>query len=402
MVAYPEFVELSQSCDSDARGQAARMAAMAYLAHHGPADEHAALYAALVTFLDDPSVKVRAALAYGLLHGKDAPRTLMLALANDAPIIQRAVAQYSPVLLDADLIGLMADADEELLLAIAARRAIGPCIAAELVERGGRPVVLRLAQRCELALGGDLIARIAEQWAGDAEFRGTLLGRGDLPAMARVRLVREAVDALRTTRIVAGAIAAPRLQRLLLDATDKAVSDIGERDAASGKGELAENLAERSGVTPRLLLHALVHGQTLFFAECLSALSKVPRRKVWALLEKGSRASLNALLARAGLGDAFRNLLARLIFHARSADLADDLAARHFVVTVLIEDLVDEHEGQIPPELGDAFRYLNAQNAVLARQAARGVMPAFAQEAGDSAVPELPDDREVRLALPAA
>ena len=60
MVAYQDFVALSQSGDSEERGQAAHLAAQAYLGHTGPADEHAALYAALIGFLDDPSVRVRA------------------------------------------------------------------------------------------------------------------------------------------------------------------------------------------------------------------------------------------------------------------------------------------------------------------------------------------------------
>ncbi len=89
------------------RGQAAHLAAQAYLAHTGPADEHAALYAALIGFLDDPSVRVRAALAYGLLHAIEAPRPMLLALLQDSEVISRAVAQYSPALIDADLIGLV-------------------------------------------------------------------------------------------------------------------------------------------------------------------------------------------------------------------------------------------------------------------------------------------------------
>jgi uncharacterized protein (DUF2336 family) len=100
MVAYQRYVQLSQSRNSEERGQAAHLAALAYLGHKGPADEQAALYAALMSFLDDPSVKVRAALAYGLLHSEHAPRPIMLSLAQDAPVISRAVVQFSPVLLD--------------------------------------------------------------------------------------------------------------------------------------------------------------------------------------------------------------------------------------------------------------------------------------------------------------
>ncbi len=74
-----------------------------------------------------------------------------------------------------------------------------------------------------------------------------------------------------------------------------------------------------------------------------------------------------------------RNLLARLVLYARTADLSNDEAARHFVVTALIEELIIEHEGDIPPSLEEAFLYLDEQNMLLARAAARGVMPAFAQ-----------------------
>ncbi|RYE52489.1 MAG: hypothetical protein EOP20_14865, partial [Hyphomicrobiales bacterium] len=94
MIEYSEFVRLSRSNDSDERGHAAHLAALAFLDHHGPADEHAALYAALISFLDDPSVKVRAALAYGLLHSLDAPRPIIMALLQDSPIISRAILKH--------------------------------------------------------------------------------------------------------------------------------------------------------------------------------------------------------------------------------------------------------------------------------------------------------------------
>ena len=133
MVAYQDFVALSQSGDSEARGQAAHLAAKAYLAHVGPADEHAALYAALIGFLDDPSVRVRAALAYGLLHAAEAPRPIILALLQDSEIISRAVAQYSPALIDADLIGLVRGANPVILNALALRERISARVAEALL-----------------------------------------------------------------------------------------------------------------------------------------------------------------------------------------------------------------------------------------------------------------------------
>lgn len=405
MVAYQDFVALSQSGDSEARGQAAHLAAQAYLRHTGPTDEHAALYAALIGFLDDPSVRVRAALAYGLLHTTDAPRPILLSLLQDSIIISRAVAQYSPALIDADLIGLVRKCDTVLLNALALREQISARLAQALIARQERGVTLKLVSRADVPVPQALLSALAaEQGVHDAEMRGTLLERADLPAAARLLLVEAAVAALRGTRIVRGAVAAPRLERLFRDAMDTALTAIGESEAQGDAKPFAAELVASEKLSARVMLHAVVNGHVMFFADCLATLAETPREKVFTLLETGSRSALNALLVRCGLGPAVCNLIARLIFHARSADLADDATARHFVVTALTEELIVEHDGVIPPELEDAFAYLSEQNVVLARRAARGVMSAFAGDfAGDRAMPVVPPTADERLlALPAA
>ncbi len=403
MVAYQDFVSLTQSGDSEERGQAAHLAAQAYLAHHGPADEHAALYAALIGFLDDPSVKVRAALAYGLLHTREAPRPILLALLQDAAVISRAVAQYSPALIDVDLVGLIRAADPALLLAVAMRDVMSARVIDALIDRSDKVVTLKLISREDIQIAAP---RLAELAAGvgteDADIRGALLGRKDLPASARLVLIQAVAAKLSAARIVKGAVAPGRLERLLRDSTDTAMTAIGEREASAARTGYAVDLVVSERVSARVMLHAVVNGHVLFFADCLAELAEAPRDKVFTLLESGSRAALNALLARCGLKESVRNLIARLIFHARAADLADDVAARHFVVTALTEELIVEHEGVIPEELEEAFAYLSEQNVALARKAARGVMSAFGTIHKQRTMPLLEEPHEEYLALPAA
>jgi uncharacterized protein (DUF2336 family) len=400
MVAYQEFVSLSRSPDSEERGSAAHLSALAYLNHVGPADEQAALYAALIGFLDDPSVKVRAALAYGLLHSSEAPRPIMLALLHDSAIISRAVMQYSPVLIDADLIGLIKTLDLSMLIAISQRTKLSPRLAAAIVARGHTSVTLRLLRRMDVALGDALLSELAVSLADQAEMRGALLARRDLPAAARLLLVQKVTEALRGARIVKGALPADRLARVLRDSSDTALTAIGEREAGREGGYVAA-LIGTDKVNTRILLHAVVTGHVMFFAECLAELAQTPRSKVFTLLESGSRVALNALFSRCGLGEGVRNLVVRLVLHARATDLADDAGARHYVVTALTEELIAEHGGAIPEELEEAFAYLSEQNILLARKAARGVMAAFAQDAaGPMALP--PGMAEQQLALPAA
>jgi uncharacterized protein (DUF2336 family) len=402
MVAYHQFVELSQSTDSEARGQAAHLAALAFLAHQGPADEQAALYAALVGFLDDPSVKVRAALAYGLLHAPAAPRPIMLALLHDSGVIARAVAQYCPALLDADLLAFIREAEPTLLHAVALRERPSARVIDALLDRNDREVALTLVRRAEVVLPAARLLRLAENFGRrDVEFRGALLARPDLPGAARLLLVDAVADALRGLRLVKGAVQPKRLDRLMRNATDTALTSIGERTASEPKDDYAALLIEAERVSTRVMLHAIVNGHVMFFADCMARLSELSRDKVFTILETGSRATLNALFARCGMKAGVRNLLARLVMHARSADLADDVAARHFVVTALTEELIVEHDGQIPVELEEAFNYLSEQNVMLARLAARGVMSAFAGTAEtDRTLPVIaPDDR---IPLPAA
>ena len=400
MVAYQEFVSLSQSLDSEERGSAAHLSAIAYLNHVGPADEQAALYAALIGFLDDPSVKVRAALAYGLLHSREAPRPIMLALLHDSAVIARAVLQYSPVLVDADLVGLVRTMDLSMLIAVSQRSELSPRLAAAIVARGQDAVTLRLLRRHDVTLDETLLTDLATRLGEVAEMRGALLARKDLPAPARLLLVQKASEALRGARIVKGAVAEDRLERVLRDSCDTALSAIGEREAVrTGAAGYVSELIVSDRINTRVLLHAVVTGHVMFFAECLAELAQTPRAKVFSLLENGSRPALNALLARCGLGEGVRNLLARLVLHARASDLADDAAARHYVVTALTEELIAEHGGVIPEELEEAFAYLSEQNILLARKAARGVMTAFA---GEATTPMALPGMEARLALPAA
>ena len=404
MVAYQDFLSLTRSGDSEERGRAAHLAAQAYLAHYGPADEHAALYAALIGFLDDPSVKVRAALAYGLLHTREAPRPILLALLQDAAVISRAVAQYSPALIDLDLVGVVRVADPAMLLAVAMRETLSTRVIDVLIERGDNVATLKLLGRDDIQIPSARLSHLAAGVAQeDADIRGALLGRRDLPAAARLTLVQAVAAKLSGARIVKGAVAPARLERLLRNCADTALTAIGEREASATRKDYAVELVMSERISTRVMLHAVVNGHVLFFADCLAELAETPREKVFTLLENGSRAALNALLARCGLKEAVRNMIARLVFHARAADLADDVAARHFVVTALTEELIVEHEGVIPEELEEAFAYLSEQNVALARKAARGVMSAFGDIHARRTMPafdELP--HEQYLALPAA
>ena len=199
-----------------------------------------------------------------------------------------------------------------------------------------------------------------------------------------------------------------RAERLFRDAGDNALCAIGEAAAVAREHGFIAAARSDGAINTRILMHALLHGHALFFADAIGQLCGMPSSKVFSILGQGARASVNALLARSGMSAGLRNLLTRLVLYARDVDLSGDVAARLFVVTALIEELVIEHDGLLPDELAEGFGYLNEQNLALARQASRGVMPSFVSDGVELArfphsevrVAELAGPQ--RVALPAA
>jgi len=243
------------------------------------------------------------------------------------------------------------------------------------------------------------------------------LARSDLGAFCRLQLVEKVRHALCNNKMVRGAIASGKLKRLTRDVVDHATTRMGEEQSIAGRDDFVVKMEENKRINTRLLLHSVVNGHVLFFADCIALTGEVPAQKVFSMLKDGSRVALNALFCQCGMNAPLRNLMARLILHAREADLSHDDAARHFVVTALIEELIIEHDGDIPESLADAFRYLDEQNMLLARAAARGVMPSFAKnidpdhelglredfaQLSGQGAPDLHSSEQKLLALPAA
>jgi uncharacterized protein (DUF2336 family) len=289
--------------------------------------------------------------------------------------------------------------DASVLLAVAQRGNLSARLATALIARGHQQITLRVLRRHDIMLPPALLNEIAIAEGDGAALRGALLARQDLPAEARLHLVQRVAAALGELRIVKGALAPDRLSRLLRNSADTATTAIGEREAVREQTNYAAKLLDARKLNTRMLLHAVVNGHVMFFADCLAELSLAPRSKIFALLENGSKAALSALLGRCGLDEGMRGLFVQLITYARTADLADDVAARHYVVTALTEELISEHEGMIPEVLEEAFNYLSEQNIVLARMAARGVVAAFA---GETRAPMVGLHSEERRALSAA
>ena len=73
----------------------------------------------MTVLLDDPAVEVRLVLADALARSEQAPQHIIMTLAADTEPVALLVAEHSPVILDSELVDMVAMRGETMQIAIA-------------------------------------------------------------------------------------------------------------------------------------------------------------------------------------------------------------------------------------------------------------------------------------------
>ena len=79
-------------------------------------------------------------------------------------MIARAVAQYSPALMDVDLLPLVRAADPIMLIAVTMRETLSVRLVDALLDRHDRDVALKLLGRPDTPFGPGTLLRLAEEF----------------------------------------------------------------------------------------------------------------------------------------------------------------------------------------------------------------------------------------------
>ena len=116
-----QFIGWIRTAPAGERAEATRCLARAWLISDLSADDRAAAEGALLMLLDDPSPLVRQAMAEVFARSVEAPAAIVQALSLDQPSVSLPVLEYSPLLIDADLVDIVATPNEAIQCAIARR-----------------------------------------------------------------------------------------------------------------------------------------------------------------------------------------------------------------------------------------------------------------------------------------
>jgi uncharacterized protein (DUF2336 family) len=296
-----QFINWVRTAPAGERAEATRSLARAWLVSDLTEDDRAAAEGALLMLLDDASPLVRQAMAEVFARSNDAPAAIVQALSVDQPSVALPVLEHSPLLIDADLVDIIATGNCDMQCAVARRVNLPASVCAAIAEVGSAAAALELIENAYAELAPFSWDRIVERHGHLAAIRESMLVLEDLPAATRAALVAKLSDTLTQFVVARNWLSADRAVRVVGDARDRSTVNIAARSRGDDMRGLVRHLRATGQLTAGLILRALLSGNLELFDHALAELSGLPQSRVSALLHDRGGASLHALLRRAGL-----------------------------------------------------------------------------------------------------
>src|SRR5882757_8326742 len=131
-----QFISWVRTAPAGERAEATRSLARALLFSGMAEQDRGAAAGALLMLLDDASPLVRQAMAEVFARSADAPAAIVQALSADQASVALAVLEHSPLLIDADLVDIIATGKCEMQCAIARRMNLPAAVCAAIAEVG--------------------------------------------------------------------------------------------------------------------------------------------------------------------------------------------------------------------------------------------------------------------------
>lgn len=324
------------------RAAAAAALARAYVNHDLPFEDRCAAEAALTLLLDDPSYKVRLAMADALSLSHHAPPQIINALVADHAEVAALVLSRSPLPSDADLIDRVASGDGPVQSIIAGRPVVSVGLAAAIAEIGDPNACATLLANSGAAIGSMSFRRIAERHGGIARIREAMLAHPLLPPDCRHLLLREVGEALKSAPLVVALIGAKRAERIAREACAKGCVTLIDGTSIDEHPPLVEHFRVAGELTPAFLVRTVAHGKIDFFGSVLAALSGQAAHRVTSVLAGGRDVAVAALLRSAGLPAGIHGVIIRALKVWREVANGKRIAGAQEVSWLMLAELGEE------------------------------------------------------------
>lgn len=366
-----QFLQWVRQAPPGERAEATSALARAYLYSDLSADDLAAAEGAMIMLLDDASPLVRRAMAEAFASAEGAPQIVVHALASDQPDVALPILAHSPLLVEDDLVDLIATGDTVVQVAIAGRQFLTRGLAAAIAEVGSAEACLTLLENPELDAAPFSLDRIIERFGHLAPIRENLMARDDLSMAMRHALLTK------LSQTLAGFVAArhwlgpEHAEFTTREACEKATVALAADTSYDEVGALVQHLRQTGQLTAGMLLRALLSGNVVLFEEALAELSGMSIDRVTAYIHDKSISGFRALYREAGLPDvaypAFREALSSM----RAGLLVGEQGGASRLKRRMVERVLDACMGERSEETASLLALLRRFSVEAAREEAR-------------------------------
>ena len=366
-----QFLQWVRNAPPGERAEATSALARAYLYSDLSTDDLAAAEGAMIMMLDDPSPLVRRALADVFASAQKAPLVVVNALAADQPDVALPLLSRSPLLLDDDLVDLIATGRSETQVAIAGRPLLSCSLAAAIAEVGPAEACLALLENADAEIALFSIDRIVERFGHLAPIREDLLARDDLPMATRQALLSK------LSQTLAGFVAARQwlgpehAEYAAREACERATVALAAETPYEEVAELMRHLRESGQLTASMILRGLLSGNVVLFEEALAELSGLPLDRVTSYIHDKNISGFRALYRKAGLPDAAYPAFREAIAAMRDGILVGEPGGVARLKRRMVERVLVRCAGERGPEMASLLALLRRFAVEAAREEAR-------------------------------
>ena len=226
--------------------------------------------------IHDVEMSVRRELAERLANEPNAPRELVVTLANDAIEIAHPILHQSGILNDTDLIDIVKHRTQEHRLAVATRTQLSPEVSQALVDTGDKDVVEALINNHDAEISRHAMDYLVAESQQVDRFQQPLLRRTDLPLQLAHRMFWWVSAALRE-HIIKNFKADPATIDALLHETTNKVKKRADSDRSTYTEAdiIVAEVANKGQLDDRFLLQCLRRGRIAAFTAALARLADI-------------------------------------------------------------------------------------------------------------------------------
>ncbi|MEM9575368.1 MAG: DUF2336 domain-containing protein, partial [Pseudomonadota bacterium] len=353
-------LQWKDSANVSLRKAAASALGRAYLYSELEFEDRCAAEAALTVLLDDPSEKVRYALAEAICSSADAPAQVINALVNDQYEIASLIVARSPIINDRDLVARVETAENRLQVAIANRPQVSNRLALAIASKGCADAAAALLSNFNADVCVDSRKNIVSRHVDKANVRGALLNDQDLEPNLRLKVMKAASEALSSMPLFGKRRENGSADIVLRDAEQQALAYMAGQTNNENVDDLIEALRTGGDLTTQLLIRVACQGKMDFLSRVIASLSGQTAQRVTSILVNERSTQLYALLAKAGFSTAVQPVFANSISLWRDVAQGRIVAGAQEVTRQIMERLEADNKDRQPAANDDIMALLRS------------------------------------------